>query len=290
MINVSQIERFATHDGPGIRTTVFLKGCPLHCPWCANPETWSVRPFIMHNAQKCVGCQKCAHVCPHQAISFKDMTFHIDARKCQLCQSCVHHCLQSTLSVNGRSMDNEDVIRIVLKDRDYYEESGGGVTFSGGEPLFQGQASIDLLKAAKEAGLHIAIETTGNYAQSLLKEASEYVDLFLFDIKHVDHQKLKEVTGMNPDIVFSNFEYLARTRPHNVIARIPVIPSFNAETIDDILAYLKQFDVKVNLLPFHNLGKNKWHQLDRDYQYEDLTTMKAETLKRYENDQVSIGG
>ena len=150
--------------------------------------------------------------------------------------------------------------------------------------------AINLIKKAKQADLHVAIETTGNYSSSLLEEASPYIDLFLFDIKHIDHQKLKSVTGMNPELVFHNFEQLATSRPDDIIARVPVIPGFNLDDLPEIIHYLSRFNVKVNLLPFHNLGKAKWQQLHRDYQFDHLNALDPDDLKQYVNDHITIGG
>ena len=290
MINVSNIERFATHDGPGIRTTVFLKGCPLHCPWCANPETWSVRPVLMYKENNCIGCRHCEQVCRNKAISW-EAGFCIDHNKCDACEDCVRDCPGSALSINGESMQEEKVIEIVLRDNDYYQESGGGVTFSGGEPLLQKEGILKLLRLAKEAGLHTAVETTGNYDPERLKQAEKYIDLFLFDIKHTDKERLRSVTGANPDLIFANFEYLCAKRNKDIIARMPVIPEFNDDSIDRMIQYALSFDVReVNLLPYHNLGKNKWHQLQRKYDYEDDKAMKKETLQKYVTEKVKIGG
>ena len=291
MISVSNIERFAIHDGPGIRTTVFLKGCPLHCPWCANPETWTVEPVVMHKENTCVGCRTCQHVCPKQAVSFASGRFSLNRASCDACGICVRECLPGALSINGEQMDEDAVIAEVLKDRAYYEESGGGVTFSGGEPLFQKEAVLKLLKKAKEAGLHVAAETTGVYSNEFLKQAEPYIDLFLFDIKHVNGEKLEAVTGAPWDVVRENFEYLCQRRGQDMIVRIPVIPGFNREDLEDILAFVRQYPIRaVNLLPYHALGETKWHQLERAYRYNGLPGMKKEDLLGYQDDLVSIGG
>ena len=290
MINVSNIERFAIKDGPGIRTAVFLKGCPLHCPWCANPETWTTEPQVMHKESVCVSCRECEKICRTHAVNFESGSWAIDRQKCTACGKCADACLSQALSVNGKAMEIEAILKEVLKDMDYYEESHGGVTFSGGEPLFQKEA-ISLFRAAKEKGLHVAAETTGMYSLDHLKEAEKHIDLFLFDIKHTDAKKLKEVTGGEFEVIRKNFEYLCETRGQDVIARIPVIPGFNQEDLDAILAFVKRYPLRaVNLLPFHNFGRTKWHQLNRPYEYEEEKSMPAAELERYRDDLVSIGG
>ena len=290
MISVSNIERFATRDGPGIRTTVFLKGCPLHCPWCANPETWTKDPVLMHRAERCVSCHTCEHRCEKQAVSFENGEFVLDRSRCDACGQCVRSCLPGALSVSGVWMEAEDILETVRKDRDYYEESGGGVTFSGGEPLFQPE-SLHLFQLAKAEGLHTALETTGVYPNHVLREAEDFIDLFLFDFKHVDSEKLYETTGAPMDLILENLTYLTSKRPEDVIIRVPVIPGFNEDAVEKIIAFVKPLGVRaIHLLPFHNLGKTKWHQLQRTYPYEAVPAMKAETLKQYEDDLVSVGG
>ena len=290
MINVSNIERFAIKDGPGIRTAVFLKGCPLHCPWCANPETWSTEPLIMHKESVCVSCRECERVCPVRAVSFERGSYAVDRTKCIVCGACVQNCPAQALSVNGTAMSEEEILKEVLKDIDYYEESGGGVTFSGGEPLFQKDA-VSLLKAAKQCGLHTAIETTGMVSKQRFREAEPYVDLFLFDIKHIDAAKLKEVTGAGFETIKENFELICSQRGRDVIARIPVIPGFNLEDLDAILAFVRSYPVRgVNLLPFHNFGRTKWHQLQRSYRYDEEKSLSSAELEMYRDDLVSIGG
>ncbi len=281
MINVSNIERFALHDGPGIRTTVFLKGCPLHCPWCANPETWSVYPILMHDERKCVRCQQCLKVCKKKAISFLPQ-FHVEYQTCDACGNCVDECIPDALSINGKEMSLEEIIEIVSKDNDYYEHSNGGVTLSGGEPLFQFEDVKCLLKELKKRNYSIALETTGMYSNECLKEIEPYVDLFLHDIKHLDKEKLKNVTGAELDLILKNLEYLSQTCPNKVIVRVPVIPNFNQDCLESIILFSKEKGFKeVNLLPYHSMGKNKWNNLQRKYVYEDLKMMAKEELENY---------
>ena len=279
MINVSNIEKFATHDGPGIRTTVFLKGCPLHCPWCANPETWAVSPVLMHNSGKCIHCQTCAKICPYQAISFVP-SFHWDPALCHHCGQCVDHCLQSALTLNGQPMEIRDIVQEVLKDKDYYDMSHGGVTVSGGEPFVQFEGFLQLIQAFKKENLHVAVETTGSYPLELLKQAEPYIDLFLFDVKHTDAKKLKEVTGGNWEQIIINLSYLD---PKKVISRTPVIPTFNddPETLRSILELDARLGIQqANFLPYHSMGKTKWEQLHKTYLY-DFPMMDPAQLTPY---------
>lgn len=279
MIRISNIEKFATHDGPGIRTTVFLKGCFLHCPWCANPETWKSEPVLMHDAKKCVECKTCMHVCERGAISFP---FQWDMDKCIYCKKCENYCLQDAISFAGKDMEINGVIKEVLKDKDYFDQSNGGITISGGEPFMQLDAFLELIKQCKNNGLHVAVETTGNYCLDTLKEALPYIDLFLMDLKHLDAQKLKDITGGNLDLILNNFKYLAQHCPNKVIVRMPVIPRFNDDICEDVIRFCANLKLsEVNLLPFHTMGKSKWNQLNKEFMYDKDKMMDRNDLTPY---------
>ncbi|WP_288522639.1 glycyl-radical enzyme activating protein [uncultured Holdemanella sp.] len=279
MIRVSNIEKFATHDGPGIRTTVFLKGCPLHCPWCANPETWNMEPVLMHDERKCVECKTCMHVCSQHAISFP---FKWDMEKCIYCKKCEDACLQDAISFAGKDMEIDDVLKEILKDKDYFDQSNGGVTISGGEPFMQFDAFLELIKQCKEKGLHVAVETTGNYSLDKLKQALPYIDLFLMDLKHLDAQKLKDVTGGNLNLILNNFTYLAKNCPKKVIVRMPVIQRFNDDICEDVIKFCANLKLsEVNLLPFHTMGKSKWNQLNKEFVYDQDKMMDRNDLTPY---------
>lgn len=279
MIRISNIEKFATHDGPGIRTTVFLKGCPLHCPWCANPETWKIEPVLMHEIRKCVECKTCMRVCPQQAILFP---FKWDIDKCIYCKKCEEYCLQDAISFVGNDMEIEEVVKEVLKDKDYFDQSNGGVTISGGEPFMQFDAFLELIQQCKDNGLHVAVETTGNYSLEKLKKALPYVDLFLMDLKHLDAQKLKDITGGNLELILNNFKYLSKYFPNKAIVRMPVIPRFNDDICQDVIQFCASLHLpEVDLLPFHTLGKNKWNQLNKEFMYDQDKMMDRNELTSY---------
>ena len=279
MINVSNIERFATHDGPGIRTTIFLQGCSLHCPWCANPETWTSYPVLMHDVTKCIHCHHCQSICEKKAITFP---FHWDEKKCSECHRCENECLEEAISFSSQAMEIEEVVQEVLKDKDYYNQSKGGITISGGEPFYQFEEFLRLIKAIKKEELHLAVETTGNYPLEKLKQALPYIDLFLFDCKHLDKEKLQKVTGGNLDFILNNLAYLSKHCPNRVIVRMPVIPFFNEELCTNVIDFTKEYGLKeMHLLPFHSLGKKKWDQVQRNYLYKEQTMMKKEELLKY---------
>lgn len=281
MIKVSNIERFATHDGPGIRTTIFLKGCPLHCPWCANPETWTLDTILMHDEKKCVRCHCCQKVCEKKAIDF-DPDFKINRNLCDGCQKCMDVCIPEAISFSGKEMTIDEILEEISKDDAYYKNSNGGITLSGGEPLFQFEEVFKLIQILKEKGYHIAIETTGMYNLNVLKKVEPYIDLFLHDIKHLNKEKLESITGASKEIIFNNLDYLSKTCKEKVIIRTPVIPGFNEEIVKDIILYAKEKGFKeVNLLPYHSLGKNKWHNLKKDYVYENEKMMDKSHLSSY---------
>lgn len=290
MVWISNIERFATHDGFGIRTTVFFKGCPLRCPWCANPETWTVTPVLMHDEKKCTRCGQCKKVCDANGITWNDRFTWLNPSLKSI-REYEKVCPNEAFSVNGEMMSAEEIIDEVMKDEDYYHESHGGMTLSGGECFMQFDGMMELLKLAKKKKLHTAVETTGNYAWEKLEEAEPYIDLFLYDIKHLDTEVLKNKVNGDRDLILSNLRKLSAKRGKDVIIRIPVIPDFNLEIVEEVIRLGEELQVlQINLLPYHSLGKTKWHQLHRQYEYENLIMMKREELAQYESDFVKIGG
>ena len=283
MINVFNIEKFATHDGPGIRTAVFLKGCHLHCPWCANPESWAITPTFMYDQRKCVGCLSCVNQCEHHALRFENGILH-DSQVCVGCRKCEDVCLKEAIHFAGKQSTIDDVLKEILKDKDYFDESNGGVTISGGEPFLQFDAFLKLVKACKAKGLHVAVETTGSYSQEWVKEAFDYIDLFLLDLKHIDADKLKKVTGGNLQQVLDNIAYITSKDVSKIIIRVPVIPYFNYDekTLHQILNTAKAYHIQeVNLLPYHTLGKNKWDQMHQTYQLGNEKMLDKKALQAY---------
>ena len=298
MINVFNIERFATHDGDGIRTVVFLKGCMLRCPWCSNPESWETEPELAYDAKKCSGCRECEKNCTSGAIYFKDGCFHYNRTAGDLCEKSVEHCPTGALEIIGKTMTIPEILEVVMKDVDYYRNSGGGVTISGGEPLFQYDALLSLMKACKENDLNTALETTGNTQIENIKEIEPYVDTFLFDIKQLDPVKLKKVVGADQEKIMENFLYLTQICPQKVVMRVPVIPGFNNtdDFLQQVLNLGKRTRVReINLLPYHHFGRNKWTLLMKDYLVTEDMIDKAELLPYQEKGNemglhVKIGG
>ena len=289
---VMNIERFATHDGPGIRTAVFLKGCPLHCPWCANPETQRAGRVLFHDGEKCVGCRSCERACAAGAIRFgADGRFGYDAARCAGCGECVRACLCEALEFQGEAMAPGDVLDVVERDRDYYEVSGGGMTISGGEPLLHADWALALLREARGRGIPCAVETTGNVPESTVLAAEPLVDNFLYDFKHLDDAVLAEVTGGNGRLIRGNLGLLAKKCPEKINVRIPVIPGFNYDdaTLRAMIARLREVGVRrVNLLPYHTLGKNKYAKLGWDYAMPGKS-LPDEALAPYHGYALSLG-
>ena len=280
---VFNIQKFSVNDGPGIRTVVFLKGCPLRCRWCANPESQSVRAEIMWDEKKCVGCHHCIEVCPHQAVSLKEGRISIDSSKCNGCGNCFHECPGKALKNEGELKTVKEVMDVVMQDLPFYEESGGGITLSGGEMLAQPEFAAALLKAAKENGLNTCCETTGFAKEEVFAEVIENLDTILFDVKHWDSQKHKEGTAVPNELILSNLKY-AIDQGKDVLPRIPVIPGFNDSLKDaeELARVIKAAGgTKCQLLPFHQFGENKYEQLDREYAYKDVSAYHREDLEEY---------
>ncbi|MEG0709757.1 MAG: glycyl-radical enzyme activating protein [Longicatena sp.] len=270
MIQVCNIERFATHDGEGIRSVIFFQGCPLRCPWCANPESQEMYTQLLYDQKKCVLCHTCERSCQQNAISFRNDQFHWDKTRCIACKTCEDECLQEAISFVGKAMSVEDIMVEIRKDRAYYEASNGGVSISGGEAFMQFDALMELLKVCKSEGYNVCMETCGQVSLEHLKEASPYIDTYYFDVKHVDEKKYQEVVKGNLEIVQYNLNYLTQKYHEKVVFRIPVIPGFNYEekVLCAILDLAKDKKVKeVHFLPYHTLGKIKYDKLLREYPY-----------------------
>ncbi len=281
---IFNIQKFSIHDGPGIRTVVFFKGCPLVCKWCSNPESQSPAIEITWDKSKCAHCLKCVAVCPQKAITHENNKIIIDGRKCDGCLKCVDECSENALKNEGEYKEIDSIMKEILKDLPFYEESNGGVTLSGGEVLSQYKQAIELINECKKHNLHVAIETTGYSSQDEFKALIKDVDLLLFDMKHHDSDKHYEGTGVHNEIIIENMTYAAKSGKM-IIARIPVIPDFN-DSLEDALEFsklLKKIGVKeVNLLPFHQFGQRKYELLNRDYSLKLVKQLHPEDLKDYQ--------
>ena len=276
---VFNIQKYSLHDGPGIRTVVFLKGCPLRCRWCSNPESQLSHPEISYNKEKCIHCLECIHECDKKAINIikhKDIDNNkiiIDRNKCDNCSECAKICPAKALTVYGKVTSYKEVVDIVEKDMDFYSKSKGGLTISGGEPLSQVEFTKSILKEAKTRRIHTAIETCGYANWSDLKEVAMLLDYVIFDIKNIDDEKHKEYTGVSNKLILDNFNKLCEEFPNlKKLVRTPVIPGFNdnMKDIEGIIEFIKgKPNIKYELLPYHRLGKIKYENLGREYLMKD---------------------
>ena len=288
---IFNMQKFSIHDGPGIRTTIFFKGCPLKCLWCSNPESQDTSIQILYDQKKCVHCMTCLHTCPNKAIRFLQDQFYIDTKACSHCLTCVHSCINQALSYEGEAKDVDEVVKVCLQDIDFYEESGGGVTISGGEGMVQPDFVKALLAKLKEHKIHTAIETTGYIKKEIFRELAPMFDLLLFDVKHYDSDKHYEGTHVHNELIIENLAW-AISQGIEVLPRIPVIPDFN-DSLDDakgIATLLNQVGAKkVQLLPFHQFGENKYHLLGKTYSYENVKALHPEDLTDYQRIFLDVG-
>jgi pyruvate formate lyase activating enzyme len=293
--NIFNIQKFSIHDGPGVRTTVFLKGCPLHCKWCANPESQSTDIQITYDARKCHHCLCCVKSCPQRAISHEQngnaAAINIDHAKCVGCQTCVKNCLPKALNAEGEMMDIEKVVFTCLQDVDFYEESGGGVTLSGGECMCQPDFTEELIKELKKHNIHVAAETTGYIEKEIFQRVAPLFDLLLFDVKHYDKEKHMEGTGVSNELIIENLTW-AKGKNISILPRIPVIPKFNSEIPDGegIAKLLVKIGfTEAQLLPFHQFGERKYELLGAPYAFKDVKALYPENLADYQNTFIKQG-
>jgi len=266
---VFNIQRYSIHDGPGIRTTVFFKGCPLHCRWCSNPESISPKPEILVREAGCNGCRRCLDVCSAGALSLASTGLWLDRAKCDLCLKCIDACWEDAIEVAGRYMTLDEVVEECRRDEPFYRNSGGGVTLSGGEPLLQADFALALLNRCRALGYNTALDTCGQVAWGVLDRALDSADLILFDIKHLDADEHRDGTGADNKLILSNLEKAVSSGKSRIWIRIPVIPGYNdsSEYIDKLAARLRGMKAeKVSVLGYHEFGRPKYQSLGKAYQ------------------------
>jgi pyruvate formate lyase activating enzyme len=282
---IFDISPYSIYDGPGIRTNIYFKGCPLHCLWCHNPESQEFKPQLSYLFEKCVKCGTCVNICSEYALTL-DIEFgvQINRDKCTACGQCAENCLEKALEIIGREVTVGEVIKEVVRDKSFFDNSGGGVTITGGEPTAQPVFLLELLKRLKEQGIHTAIETCGAFSEHLIPELVRYVDLFLFDLKHSDSDFHKEVTGVPNENIQRNFtKILARVGNKRIIPRIPMIPGINLELniVEKIINFLKNinFTGPVHLMPYNKMAKTKYEKIGKGNLYIDMGDLTDQKLK-----------
>jgi pyruvate formate lyase activating enzyme len=272
------IMRYSVYDGPGIRTTVFLKGCPASCLWCHNPEALSADVQLIFREDRCRHCGDCAAACPHKAISFRDGEAATNRRLCMQCGACVDACYAEARELIGRSYTVADLMKEISRDIPFFEESGGGVTFSGGEPLQQYEFLQEILKACKERGLHTAVDTSGYASPEVLQRIADLTDLFLYDLKLMDEIRHRELTGISNKVILENLKALA-FRGKQALIRMPLVPGIN-DSLDNIrvmarfLAALPNMK-EIELLPYHATGAGKYKRLGLTFSLPEMPPLSS---------------
>ena len=273
------VKRFAVHDGPGIRTTLFLKGCSLKCIWCHNPEGIPAKPQLAYYEHKCICCGECVKVCPVQAHSVGQIGHVFDRTKCIGCGKCEQVCLGEALKHYGRKVSVEEAVQIAMEDADFYGTEGG-VTISGGEPLLQVDFVVEFLSAMKKKGIHTAVDTCGNVPQEAYESILPYTDMFLYDIKHITPDGHRKLTGKTNERILSNIRFLA-DHETRIEVRIPLVPGCNddLETLNGMAAFLAELRIeRVKILPYHSLARSKYRALGMEDTMPDVESPSDERL------------
>ncbi len=279
--NISHIQRFSVGDGPGIRSTVFFKGCPLHCLWCHNPETIPSRGVLLFYKSLCTGCGKCADVCKNNVHTVQNGDHAVRFEKCIHCGECVRACPQNALEINGKEMSVDDILSVVLQDADFYAASEGGVTLSGGEPLYQPEFCVELARALSENSVRVLIDTALQADESVVRAIMQYADEFYVDIKANSEEDYRKLVGGSLEKVLKNIKLLI-DNGKSVTVRIPVIPGHN-----NSLEYMKKTAEKlrdtgvlnIDLLPFHSLCVSKYNSMGRRYAYEGVESLSKRDIE-----------
>jgi pyruvate formate lyase activating enzyme len=271
---IFNIQHFSINDGPGIRTTVFFKGCPLHCLWCSNPESQKMMPELIFNQNLCCRCYQCVEVCPQNAnLILTDGSVNLDRTHCESCGKCVEVCPIGARAILGRELSLAEVIKEVMSDELFYNNSGGGITASGGEPTYQPEFLTMLFKECHNRGFHTILDTCGQVAWSVLSGILEHTDLVYYDLKHMDDAEHYRLTGTGNCQILENAVHVAAKNIPMVI-RVPLIPGIN-DTVENILATSQfAYEMKIHrldIIPFHQFGRMKYHSLGINYAFDEMT-------------------
>lgn len=283
--SIFNIQRFSTSDGPGIRTVVFFKGCPLDCAWCHNPESKKVSTDVFYKPDFCIGCKACFNECSEKAHLFTETEHTLNRTACISCGKCANVCATKALEICGKEMTVKEVMDVALSDKPFYEESGGGITLSGGEPLLQFDFALNILKSAKENGVHTCVETCG-FTEKPLEKFAEYVDLWLYDIKLIPEAAHKKYTGVSNKIILKNLDLLDELNA-KVVLRCPIIPDVNMydEHFKGILDIVKGHKniIEIDLEAYHPLGVSKAEQLGKTQAYDNKSFLNKSELEQFAN-------
>lgn len=279
---IFNIQKCSIHDGTGIRTLVFFKGCPLHCKWCANPESQSYKKEIMELPRNCIHCGICQKVCPASAITIVDGEFKIDRSLCRKCFRCTDVCYAESKKIVGKEMEAEKILKEIYKDRFFYQDCGGGVTFSGGEPLTHPKLLAAVARKCKACGVNTAIESCGVGDYEEFQEALPYIDSMFMDIKHMDSSRHKQLTGQGNENILDNIRKIAAFGIPITI-RTPVVPGYNdsIENITDTARFIAPIAGirEYELLPYHELGKSKYDSLGKKYELDGVKPPSDESIR-----------
>ncbi len=285
---IFNIQRFSLHDGPGVRTTVFFKGCPLRCAWCANPESIAPGTQVLRAEKSCTGCGVCASTCPESAVTLSgsEAAPIIDHARCSGCGRCVEACPAKALSLSGSLYSLDEALAVCLRDREFYEDSGGGVTLSGGEATAQPAFACALMGELRRRGVHTALETNGFAGEAVFRETAACAELLLFDVKHHDSERHRAGTGVDNLRILANLGW-ALASGKNVLVRIPVIRGYN-DSLEDARAFTRLLlgmggmgAGRVQLLPFHQMGESKYASLGISYPFRDVPPLRKEALEEF---------
>ncbi len=280
---IFNIQKFSVHDGPGIRTTVFMKGCPLSCRWCSNAESINPNPEPAIIMERCTGCGDCVDACPANAVTVDNGKVSFDRSICTACGQCIPSCPGDAITIYGKTVTVDQVLKEVLKDRSFYSGSGGGVTVSGGEPLRQPEFVIELFRKCKEEPISTCLDTCGYASGEILRDILRYTDNVLFDLKHMDGSKHREFTGVDNKRIRENAEIVCKSEA-DVLFRIPLIGGVNSgeDNIRQTAEFIESLgsENRVELLPYHRLGIGKYRMLGRHYSGRDFETPDEETIEK----------
>lgn len=283
---ITNIQKYSIHDGDGIRTTVFFKGCPLKCVWCHNPETQRFEQEIQYDREKCTGCGVCAQVCPNHAITMEEGRSKLDKKLCTLCGKCENFCTQGIREIVGQKYPVKALVKELMKDLMFYEQSGGGVTLSGGEVMAMSTDYIlEIAKALKKEEVSLTIDTCGYVPYEKFEAILPYVNTFLYDVKVMDPELHKQYIGVDNKLILDNLVKLSDAGAR-IYIRIPTVKEVNGneENMNETIRFLKEHDIhpaQVNLLPYHNTGSSKYPKLDMEYKGNDLSAPTKEEMEGF---------